>query len=332
MRTEDNDDDFVGILLPSDFPIDDVMAVADLLDKAGICVPGYIAPDVGLYHPMGFLYEKGDGIKTVLLPDRNVVSRIAQVIQGKSAREDPQRRVAAALMAFAQCLDIQFEPSIAFHELASVQGNGAALVEYAWFRSADEPPRPREWLDVALGRTARINVVAHPAVVPNHNLERPLRRWRRNYILALKIAELELIPMKALDRIYAFLDWMHRDFILGGPAALLASVYFSPNSPSRKKLMKDLRSAQRDNAIRGIRNATWDLTHLSDFIQRVPDDSSDTRFLFASFDKGLHRVASMLFERSQDPSGKETLVLGLERWWPEKDARCIADRLVGYYQ
>lgn len=40
----------------------------------------------------------------------------------------------------------------------------------------------------------------------------------------------------------------------------------------------------------------------------------------------------MLFERSQDPAGKETLVSGLERWWPEKDARCIADRLVGYYQ
>lgn len=325
------------LYMPQDFPVEDLYEVAEILLDANIFVPGYVPPEVGLYEPKGFLYEMHAlDLETVVLPDRNVASRLAQVIQGKPVTEDHQRRVAAAMMAFSQCLDIQIEPSIAFHELASVQGNVVALKELAWFRAADNPPRPHDWLDVALGRYERMpecmDAKVLPAEIANRDLAKPLHRWRKNYILALKIAELELASMCALESVFTFFEWMYRDFILGGPAALLASIYFAPNSPPRKGLFKELRSPDRERAIRGVQNAAWDLTHLSDFIERVTkSEERQKRYLFASFDAGLRLVAEMLFEYQLHPTERGTMVIGLERWWPAQDAQRIADTLFGYY-
>jgi hypothetical protein len=333
----DKEDEAFVLFMPPDFPVDDLYEAAEILLDASIFVPGYVPPEVGLYEPRGFLYEMHAlELETVVLPDRNVASRLAQVIQGKPITGDHQRRVAAAMMAFAQCLDIQIEPSIAFHELASVQGNDVALKELAWFRAADNPPRPHDWLDVAIGRSERmadcIDAKDLPAEIAKRDLAKPLHRWRKNYILALKIAELELTPMCALERVLTFFEWMYRDFILGGPAALLASIYFAPNSPPRKGLFKELRSPDRERAIRGVQNAAWDLTHLSDFIERVTkSEEQQKRYLFASFDAGLRLVAEMLFEYQLHPSERGTMVIGLERWWPNRDAQRIAGTLFGYY-
>ncbi|SFS11709.1 hypothetical protein SAMN05216570_2557 [Dyella sp. OK004] len=324
------DDEALFILkMPPDFPVDDLYAVAEILFDADIFIPGYIPPEVGLYEPKGFLYSHhAERLETILLPDRNVASRLAQVIRGKSVSQDHQRRQAAAIMAFAQCLDIQIEPSIAFHELAHVQGNDAAHEELAWFRAADHP-RPLDWLNVALSRADRMNIQAPPPSVVSRNLARPLHRWKRNYIHALKIGEIELTPMSKLDQVLTFFKWMYEGFMLGGPAALLAAIYFAPNSAPRGGLFKSLRSPDRERAIGGIRNAAWDLTHLSDFTRHVQDQSK--RYLFASFDVGARHVAGLLFETGQDPKNPETVVTGLRRWWPEKDARLIAQMLFDYF-
>lgn len=324
------DDEALFILkMPPDFPVDDLYEVAEILFDADIFIPGYIPPEAGLYEPKGFLYSHhAERLETILLPDRNVASRLAQVIRGEPIGRDQQRRQAAAIMAFAQCLDIQIEPSIAFHELAHVQGNEAAHMELAWFRAADHP-RPLDWINVALGRTDRMDIQISPPDVISHDLSWPLHRWKRNYIHALKIGEIELTVRSKLDQVLSFFKWMYEDFMLGGPAALLAATYFAPNSAPRGGLFKSLRSSDRDRAIGGIRNAAWDLTHLSDFIQRAQDQSK--RYLFASFDVGARHVARLLFETGQDPENPETVIAGLGRWWPEKDARLIARTLFDYF-
>lgn len=328
---EEDEEAFFILQMPVDFPIDDLYAVAKILSEADIFVPGYIAPDVGLYEPKGFLYaHHADEIGTILLPDRNVATRLAQVVRGEPIGQDHQRRQAAAVMAFAQCLDIQIEPSIAYHELASAQGNDAAHEELAWFRVADDP-RPHEWLDVALGRVDRMNIQMTPAKVTSRNLAGRLNRWKRNYIHALKIAEIELTAMPKLDQVLTLFKWMYEDFILGGPAALLAAVYFAPNSPPRSRLFKSLRSLDRERAISGICNAAWDLTHLSDFIRRVQEDQ-DKRYLFASFDAGARHVARLLLGAEQDSEGGTgTIAAGLRQWWSEGDAELIVQTLSAYY-
>ena len=50
-------------------------------------------------------------------------------------------------------------------------------------------------------------------------------------------------------------------------------------------LFKQLRSPARDRALAGIKNAAWDMTHLSDFSKRVQDSlisDRSRRFIFAT--------------------------------------------------
>jgi hypothetical protein len=121
----EHEDTEAVLMLPPDFPYVGLQAVSTILEKESVFVPGYIPPDVGLYHVDGFIYHAWvENYETVLLPDRNIVSRLAQIAKGESLanNRDVHSRKVAAILAFAQCLDIQIEPSIAFHELAPHQG------------------------------------------------------------------------------------------------------------------------------------------------------------------------------------------------------------------
>lgn len=315
-----------AVLLPSNFPYPDLLKLADLLEGADILTPGYIPPPVGLCHPDGFIYEKNfEDIKTVLLPDRNVASRFAKIAKGAAVEES--LRPVASLLAFAHFLDIEVEPSIAFHELAHKQGNGIANEELAWFRQADNGDA-YAMMDLALGRAERLNGVAPPPAIGDLNLAKPIRRWRRNYIVTLKIGELELAGLPHLDRMLALLDWMHRDFIVAGPAAMLACIYFAPNSPPRKGLLKQLQSPDRARALEGAKNAAWDITHLSDFVSRVNEAADGrTRYIFASLDKNLHYIARSLFDFGADGIRQDNINQELSKWWPQSCACAIAERI-----
>ena len=279
-----------ALFLPPGFPYPELLELGEYVEAADVLTPGYIPPPVGLCHPDGFIYGKNfEDIKTVLLPDRNVASRVAQIAKGVAV--DDAVRPVAALLAFAHFLEIQIEPSIAFHELAHKQGNAISNEELAWLRQADNADA-RVKMDVALRRTSRLVGLAAPPSVGDLDLATPLHRWRRNYIVALKVGELELAGLPHLERMLALMDWMHRDFIVAGPAVMLACIYFAPNSPPRKGLLKQLQSADRARAIDGAKNAAWDITHLSDFVQRVNEAADgSTRYIFASLDRNLHYIA-----------------------------------------
>lgn len=315
-----------AVLLPPDFPYPELLTLGKSIEVADVLTPGYIPAPVGLCHPDGFIYEKNfEGIKTVLLPDRNVASRFAQI--GKGFFVDDAVRPVAALLAFSHFLDIEIEASIAFHELAHKQGNAIANEELAWLRQADNADAYKK-MDVALGRANRLLDVPPPAVVGKRDLAIPLRRWRRNYVVTLKIGELELAGMSHLDRMMELLRWMHRDFIVAGPAAMLACIYFAPNSPPRKGLLKQLKSADRARAIEGAKNAAWDITHLSDFVRRVNEAADgSTRYLFASMDRNLHHIARSLFDFGTGHIYQDKIFAGLSNWWPQADARTITENL-----
>ncbi len=315
-----------GIYLPPGDPYPELLVLAPVLEAAEVFTPGYGPPKVGLCHPDGFLYERHfEQRSTVLLPDRNIASRFAQIAKGAQATDD--LRLVAAIKAFCHFLDILVEPSVAFHELAHKQGNDIANDELAWFQIADNGDA-FAWFDYAFGKIDRIPSSAEQPCIDTHDLAFPLRRWRTNYIVALKIAELELTPMSNLRRMLTLLDWMHSDFIIAGPAAMLACIYFAPNSPPRKGLLKQLKSPDRQRALDGVKNAAWDVTHLSDFIKRVNDAQGEsTRYLFASTDKTLHKMAKFLFDFGADGIWLESMVEGLSAWWPRSQAGQISERL-----
>lgn len=315
------------VILPPNFPYMELLTLGTNLEADGVFVPGYQPPPVGLCHPDAFIFETHfEDIQTILLPDRNIVSRMAKIVAG--APMDTTLRKIAAIKAFCHFLDIQIEPAVAFHELAQTQGNDAANLELARFRDADNAD-PYPWLDLAFGDLDALDPIKPHRSPESHDLAFPLRRWRRNYIAALKIAELELSGRPNLDRMLELLSWMRDDFIIAGPAALLACIYFATKSPPRKGLFKQLHSTNRLRAINGVRNAAWDLTHLSEMIRKVNEaNGSPIRLLFASFDEGLRNLAKLLFTHSSDKFSEGLLVEALVPYWSRAHAGRIAKSLV----
>lgn len=328
---EDEEDMTFMVHLPADFPLADLQQIASKLEQADVFVPGYIPPDIGMYSLIGHFYgSMVDKVSLVLLPDRNIVSRLARATTGYKA--DDQQRMAAAVLAFAQCLNIQIEPSIAYHELGPAQGNAAAYEELARFRLADKS-HPRAWIDLALGRSDSISFLGDPLVVADsRDLTRPLHRWRCNYITTLKIGELELLPLTPFERALKLFKWMHDDFILAGPAAVFACHYFAPSFP-RKRLLKGLKSEHRERALAGAANAAWDITHLSEFARQANDaHGGNTRLVFASLDESLRCIARTLFTATIEDPALDRLAAALADWWPTDQARTIVDRLSEFFQ
>lgn len=316
---------FFALQLDPAFPLADVEAIADRLVATSALVPGYLPPEAGLLSVAAFKFAQTfDGTRTILLPDRNLISRMARIARdGAPPTIDAPTRIAIDLMAFAQAVDLDIEPSIAFHELAHRDGNAVAQDELAWFRAADHG-QAQAWIDIAQGRADRLPI-AKPAKRESKDLAFPLHRWKRNYIVALKTAELELSEMAPVDRAKVLLDWMADDFFLAGPAAIFATMYFSPFA-SKRRLFKQLRSGDRERAIAGIRNAAWDITYLSHFVaQRKRSNEENIFFLLATADRGLASIAPILMIDADEKDYADLLATSLSGWWPPHDASTIAD-------
>ncbi|MFJ3449683.1 hypothetical protein ACIPM0_15890 [Pseudomonas sichuanensis] len=313
------------------FPLDDLQSVARMLEDANILLPGYIPPDCGIYEPATYFYEQALGYEFVILPDRNVASRIAQLAQRRVALGDGQLTTTAALLAFAQCLNIQFEPGAAFHELAHLQGNQIAREELSWFRSADVAI-PQDILNVALGRSSRVARTYQPTPEESLDLAKPIKRWNRNYILALKILELEGESGSAVDKMLRLLDWMATGFIFGGPASLLAALFLATHSAPKKKVFKSRNSINRASALAGVRNAAWDVTHLSLFVERMNQcaDGQNKRYIFASFDTHLRMTTELMLAVTTAHTEVSALATNLSNWWGDRDALRIAESLIAH--
>ncbi|CTQ74837.1 hypothetical protein [Roseibium alexandrii] len=315
--------------LDPDFPMDDIRLIASDLESANNLIPGFVPPDAGLLSVAAMYYAaEVDKQELFLLPDRNVVTRIAGIARdGMPKSVDLPTALSAKVMAYAQCLSLQFEPSIAYHELAHSKGNAVAIDELRWFRKGDVS-QPQAWVDLALGRRKVIDQIDVEVEV-ERDLAFPLHRWRRNYLVSLKIAELELKDTQPISRVLDLFNWMQEDFLIAGPALIFATMYFAPKSPKRN-MLKQLKSRDRSRAISGIRNAAWDITHLSDFVKRVLEgNEQNRRYILVTADKAMGTLAPLLLWNFDDEEDLiEPLVFRLQEWWPQKEAVSIAENMV----
>jgi hypothetical protein len=224
------------------------------------------------------------------------------------------------------------EPSLALYEAAATAGNNVANEELRQFRIADNI-ESIYWADVALGRSTRLSFTqpSDPPPVKSVDFDMPLRRWRRNYVIALKIAELALRGGKAESQMTELLRWMYQDFLIGGPAAILAAHYIAPNS-DRKGLLKSVRSPDRERAVGGVRNAAWDLTLLSDWLVRVQEQAQRNELsLLSSLDRKLVEFARLLTdEPPEEPSAASPLSMIFESLWGAAAGRRLSTLTENY--
>ena len=310
------------------FPFKEVVALSQALQISGHLVPGFIPPSVGYLDIAALRYAQDlEGWNLVVMADRNFISRMAQVCRLEAdTPPDAAQLWAVRLMAFCKAMNLDIDPSISFHELSHNQGEAAALDELAWFRAADRGGDAQTWIDFAFGHRASL-MVSGAAPRETADLARPLRRWRRNYLAALKIAALDLDDLRPEARFERLIDWMYEDFQLCGPAALFAAVYFSGRRPPR--MIKGLRGTQRAKAIAGVRNAAWDITYLSHFVHAVQNsETRRVRTLLATRDDALAAIAPLTLLGPEPDQDWPSLGQALERWWPATEAKRNADRLM----
>lgn len=230
-------------------------------------------------------------------------------------------------MAVAQTVNFGIEPSIAFHEYAHKQGNVAANEELSLFRVADHA-NAALWIDLALGRRDSFGPPIAPLIADPVDLAFPLHRWRRNYVAMLKVGELlQRDDLRPLERMAALLDWMERDFLIASPAAVLAAYLFAP-VPKFGRAMKGLKAVNRERAIDEIKNAAWDVTHISEMVRQASEHEKDgKRYVFVTADRVLRLVADMVIRLSVTMSANDRLEGPLMAWWPRKQAKVIGDLL-----
>lgn len=314
----------VMIWMRPEFDVGEFCAIAVKLEASGAFVPGYIPAPSGFLAFDTIAYTTFvEKVETILVPDRNVVSRMAAIARnGMPASPDATFQLAAETMALCQSVDFMIEPGIAFHELAHRCGNEDALEELSWFRVADQNQH-RAWIDIAMGRTSLLPASAREAQ-PFANLAAPLNRWIRNYVVALKVGMLELSPLARKEKVTALIEWMVSDFIVAGPGTLFATMYLSPRA-TKARMMKQLKSKDRDKALLGIRNASWDITYLSEFVRMVKSsDYEKRRFILVTGDRKMAELAKLMFPDVETHSEfEEFLTAALLPWW-DKDAAFVA--------
>lgn len=269
-----------------------------------------------------------------LLVDRNIVARWIETVSGRKLTA--AHRQAAAVMTFAHAADFMIEPNIAFYELATHFGRSEVLRELSLFYACVNAPTA-SWADVALSKRDQVDLMESVPFItdsPSPDLERPLYRWKRNYILALKLAELHLHGGKPVDLMAELMRWMYDDFLIGGPALQLASFYLAPGGP-RRRLLKGIESPNRDRALAGVKNAAWDLTLVSEWLRLVDplahDPSHKSVFILCTLDQAVLRLARSIVSFDDTPFSEEAAIFRtFATTWESKDARRLAQLLHEY--
>jgi len=239
-------------------------------------------------------------------------------------------------MAFAQSANILVEPNLALYEATVAGESEATKQELAQFRIADNLDI-KHWADLAMGRKSKLSLTDDElSTIPKRSaeidFEMRLRRWVRNYIILLKLAELELKGLNRNRQITELVTWMYQDFIIGGPALMFAIHYLAPNS-ERSGLLKNLRSADRERALRGIRNASWDVTWLSEWIRRAGEQKqTNTLTLLCSLDRKLIHLARMLAGNLTDEEFRREGFMKILEPWGAKQAGQIVELLEGFFK
>lgn len=324
---------------PFPLSLEEHKEITRMLRERRVFAPSFVPQnDANTYDPLVYRREAlQHDTTTILLADRNVVTRWLALLSGRIS--SPQDRLVAAIMVFAQSANILVEPNLALYEATVAGESEATMQELVRFRIADNLDI-KHWLDLALGRKQKLSLADDELpTIPDKsaeiNFEMRLRRWIRNYIILLKLAQLELKGLSRTRQITELATWMYQDFIIGGPALMFAIHYLAPNS-ERSGLLKNLRSADRERALRGIRNASWDVTLLSEWIRRAGEQKqTNTLTLLCSLDRKLIDLARMLAPQLAgnltDEEFRSQGFMKILEPWGAKEVGQIAELLEGFF-
>ena len=250
--------------------------------------------------------------------DRNLISRLVRLADGKAVPTDIEgaraARTAAAALCFCALSNVTIEPNISLYELADSEGHAGAQREERLFRIADNCA-PVALANVALGRSDYLHV--DQSVVEqvdrryielvNSEVEqsftRSLRKWKLHYLLILKTVVFMRDSDTPVVAARKLLSWQFEDAFVDASACLYCLNAIS-HRPPKGKMIKGIRSEDPIKTREGVRNATWDAFLLSSFNSALKRQDGKLWSLWSA-DEALTAVASHLFIRdSYDADSK----------------------------
>jgi hypothetical protein len=318
-------------------PVDNTSldAVQELLRQRDVFTTGYEHVGVDAYNPATYLHDQLlEDTSFGFRYDRNVLSRLVEVVQGKPLSEE--HRVACGIQALAQITEAVVEPNTALYELGSGCSHADAEEQLALFRRIDHT-HPQHWADLATGRADQLKTEHLAAwegkIAKESDYAKRLNRWSASYTACLKIASLELSEMCAEDRMLELIRWMEEDLCFLLPAVILANRYLAPNS-CRGGLFKQLRSTDRGKALKGIRNQAWDLTLIYAWMEDCRDIAITGKIvILASLDRGLHSIArSVLMAMEAEHDDVSTMQMTIEQEFLSTWGMARGQRLLDAWQ
>jgi hypothetical protein len=282
---------------------DDLKAIEKMLSEKNVICSSY---QKDLFDQYSYLdYRKQIDIhnnKFSFLLDRNIFSEIISFAKkDDSSQANETQKRAFGLLAFIQSVDGLIDPEMAIYEYMDSNHYDEAIKELSLFRCIYNLPY-KILVDIALGRIHSIppDLIKPFKVDPIRNLKgEDNYRWKLHYGLTLKLASIEISGSKdkpydkPYEKMEVFLKWIHKDYIFSASAITFGLIYFSENRI--KNMVKNLKSNDKDKLVKGIRNATWDMTIASHLAYLFIENRKrgDLSF-FCTEDKALKAVSNSL--------------------------------------
>jgi hypothetical protein len=95
------------------------------------------------------------------------------------------------------------------------------------------------------------------------------------------------------SKIIALIDWMYDSWHFSAPATVLGSQVLPQDPP--KKVFKNIGSPDRRRALKGVKNAAWDLVYITEWYKKVKAQANTNKLtVICSRDLMLLRVAELL--------------------------------------
>ena len=257
-----------------------------------------------LYSPEVYLSNKKIyNRKYTLIIDTNIYDFLLKNVK----RQSPNllHRKALALLIFCQLSEIEIDPFFSVLERLKDDNVDDVLQDLYLFQKLNNSDA-NILAKYATGSSVTLelnNEVYFSYATTREKLIHYKKRdeWKSLYLMILKIVEIYSDnTITYNNKLCFYTDWLVKEFRLGVPCIVFASVLFGKKP--LHKMMKYKNSDNRDEKIKKIKNMTWDLFILRYFFIKWQEKKENEEFIFASSDKAFRELLRLTIQIYQQKS------------------------------
>jgi hypothetical protein len=272
-----------------------------------------------------------EGSRFFAMLDHNMFSRIIGIAKNRGRKPlSSQQKVACALLAFLQLAEVAIEPNHATYEIMD-SCDDDAIDKLSLFRAFNNLD-PQILIELALGRRDEIPADMLKCQAVEYIEQKKgegIPRWRIHRGFALKLAIIARHPVGSpFDKIERFLDWVYEEYNFIGSGTIFGLVFFSNKFSG---MLKDFNDRNKDKVLKGVRNATWDMTVVYTWSYlAMKEKAKGVVWLLCTEDNALRAVAGSLIVTGNELEQKKKAMFC--EYMGEAKGKQIYDKLIDMYK